>query len=158
GYDWRFGLLRATSTIEHPILLGTVCAFGVLLSTAYQGWSRWFITISCSIGLTAALSSAPIGSLVIGGSLIIYDKIFREIPSRWIIFLGIVLSLVAVVFIGSSNPWALIFSKICFDPGTAAYRLMQWQVLWPYVMSAPIFGLGTGMESVSEDLIPSVDS
>jgi hypothetical protein len=29
-FDWRFGFVRATSTVEHPILLGTVCAFGVL--------------------------------------------------------------------------------------------------------------------------------
>lgn len=157
-YEDRFGLLRAASTIEHPILLGTVCVIGVLLSNAYKGWLRWFFTISCSIGLIAALSSAPIGALAIGVSLIAYDKIFRTVPLRWIILLGIILVAVAVVFIGSSNPWAFLFSKICFDPTTASYRLMEWQILWPYVMNAPIFGLGTGQESLSEDLLPSVDS
>jgi O-Antigen ligase len=157
-YDFRFGLLRAASTIEHPILLGTVCAYGVLLSTAYHGWPRWFITISCSIGLVAALSSAPIGSLVLGVSLIIYDKAFRNIPPRRMILLGIGVLGVAIIFIGSSNPWAFIFSKICFDPSTGFYRLLEWETIWPFVMDAPIFGLGTGQESLSEDLLPSVDS
>jgi O-antigen ligase len=155
---YRFGLLRASSTIEHPILLGTICAFGVLLSTAYHGWSRWVITISCLIGLVAALSSAPIGSFVIGISLMIYDKVFRNIPSRRMIILGISLLVVAIIFIGSSNPLAFIFSKVCFDPTTAAYRVMEWQVFWPFVMDAPIFGIGTGQGPLSEDILPSVDS
>lgn len=157
-YDFREGLLRATSTIEHPILMGTICATGVLLSTAYKGWLRRFFTISSLIGLVAALSSAPLGAFVLGVILIVYDKTFRQFPLRWVIFSLITLLAVAVIFIGSSNPWAFIFSKICFDPGTGAYRLMEWQLLWPYVMDAPIFGLGTGQESLSEYLISSVDS
>jgi hypothetical protein len=157
-YDYREGLLRATSTIEHPILMATICATGVLLSTAYKGWLRWFFTVSSLIGLVAALSSAPLGAFVLGVILIVYDKTFRQSPLRWVIFSLILLLAVVVVFIGSLDPWAFIFSKICFDPGTAAYRVMEWETYWPYVMSAPIFGLGTGQERLSEDLISSVDS
>jgi O-antigen ligase len=155
---FRFGLLRAASTIEHPILMATICATGVLLSNAYKGWLRWFFTISSLIGLVAALSSAPIGAFVLGVILIVYDKTFRQMPLRWVIFSLILLLAVVVVLIGSSNPWAFIFSKICFDPATAAYRVMEWEAYWPYVMSAPIFGLGTGQESLTEDLTSSVDS
>ena len=157
-YDWRLGLLRAASTIEHPILLGTVCAFGILLSTAYHGVSRWFITAGCLIGLMTALSSAPAGALVIGMALILYDRILRGFSLRWIILLSGILLVLTVIFIGSSNPWALIFSKICFDPTTADYRLMEWRLLWPFVMESPFVGYGTGQESLTDDLLPSIDS
>jgi hypothetical protein len=157
-YDYRLGLLRAASTLDHPILLGTVCAFGVLLSTAYHGVSRWFITISCLIGLMAALSSAPIGSLIIGLSLLVYDRAFRNFSARWVVLLSVLLIIIAIIDIGSRNPWAFIFSKICFDPTTADYRLMEWELLWPFVMKAPWFGYGTEQMSLTEDLLPSIDS
>ena len=156
GDAYRFGLLRATSTIEHPILMGTICAFGVCLSIAYHGWPRRFFTISCLIGIITSLSSAPTGALILGIIFIINDKLFRRFPSRRKVMLSVTALTLAIVFIGSSNPWAFIFNKICFDPATAAYRLMEWQIYWPFVMSSPIFGIGTS-SNLSEDILPSVD-
>ena len=157
-YDWRFGLLRAYSLADHPIHLGIMSAFGLLLSRAYHGASRTFIMIGCATGLVTAISSAPIGALVIGLALVAYDTIFRKIraPMRLLPF-GAVALMVLFVFVESRNPWATIFNQIAFDPTTAAYRLMQWEFIWPFVMQSPWVGIGESLDFLKDMLVPSVD-
>jgi len=157
-YDWRFGLLRASSAVEHPIHLGAICAIGAMLSTALRGWLRWSLFLACLIGLMTSLSSAPAGAFALGIGLLTYEAVLRKVPGRRAFLALLSCAAVAVIFAGSSNPWAFIFSKLCFDPTTGDYRLQEWQTLWPYVLQAPIFGSGTGQESLSQDLLASVDS
>ena len=141
-YDWRYGLLRAWSVADHPIHLGIISAFGLLLSVAYHGRARGFILAGCFTGLVTALSSAPIASCLIGVSLIAYDAMFQRtrIPARLFLF-AVAALVIFAIFMESRNPWALIFNQITFDPTTGAYRLMQWELFWPAVLESPWVGI-----------------
>jgi hypothetical protein len=158
-YDWRYGLLRAYSVSDHPIHLGLMSAFGLLLARAYHGAGRKFIVAGCLTGLVTAISSAPIGAFIVGVALMFGDHIFRRIraPMRVLPF-GAVAFALLIIFLGSRNPWATIFSQITFDPSTAYYRLMQWELIWPYVMQSPWIGIGESMDFLRDELMPSVDS
>jgi hypothetical protein len=157
-YDWRFGLLRAYSVSDHPIHLGIMSAFGLLLSRAYHGTSRAFIVAGCATGLVAAISSAAVGALVIGVALVMFDHAFRHIraPMRLVPF-GAMAMLVLLVFVESRSPWVTIFHQITFDPTTAYYRLMQWEFIWPVVMQSPWVGIGESLDFLKDELVPSVD-
>ncbi len=56
----RIGLLRATSTIEHPILFGFVCSIGFILATFVPIRGRKLSVAGSGLGTFLSLSSAPI--------------------------------------------------------------------------------------------------
>ena len=82
GYTRGF-LFRATSTLEHPILLGTVCTFGVLMASALRGPVRIYAIVGSIMGIVLAVSAGPILGGLIGFATLLYEKFTRQIPFRW---------------------------------------------------------------------------
>ena len=137
---------RATSTLEHPILLGTACLFGLLMSIVMRGASRQFVLAGCVLGLGLAKSSAPLIGAVIGFGAILYEKITRNLPFRWApIVLGMT-SILSMIFIFHPSPWGFIFERVTFDPASAWYRLLQWDCAGGLVLKSPILGIGLSDE------------
>ena len=66
-YDIRNGRFRAAGVMEHPILLGTVCTFGILLSIQlYRGWQRVALIVCQAAGALVWVYSAPLMGLMLG--------------------------------------------------------------------------------------------
>ena len=82
--EFRHGFIRAASSMEHPILYGTLCAFAfVLMFYGMRGTaSRTAHCIMCAFGCGLAMSSAPLLSLSVGIGIIIYDYILRSYAWR----------------------------------------------------------------------------
>jgi len=167
GYHKRFDysilmrgfLFRASSTLEHPIALGNVCLYGLLMATTMRGALRQFILAGSALGLTLSVSSAPISGAVIGFGSLLYNKLMRNFRFRWGLLLASGGGVILLIFSAHPNPWGFIFQYLVFDVQNAYYRLMQWQFLGPLVMNSPILGIGLSDEWVRGfGLAPTIDS
>jgi hypothetical protein len=152
-------LFRAASTLEHPIALGNVCLYGLLMATTMRGALRQFILVGSAVGLTLSASSAPISGAIIGFGALLYNKLMRNFPFRWGLLFASGGGVILLIFSAHPNPWGFIFQYLSFNVQDAYYRLMQWQFLGPLVMNSPILGIGLSDEWVREfGLAPTVDA
>ncbi len=151
---YRFGFLRAAGPIEHPILLGFVCALGFLISVSAISRFGRVCAVMSGLGVVIAFSSAPQQCLAIGIALLFYSRLFKEVPHKWLL-LSLPPMLGAVVLIESTNsPFGHLFDYLTIDPQTAYFRLYVWNVIGPAVVQSPYFGAVDG----SYDYGGSVDS
>jgi hypothetical protein len=119
-YDYRLGnTVRATSTIEHPILLGSVCCFGVLLALPLRGRIRSTAIAGSLVGLALSISTAPMMGLVIGLFLVAYDRVMREVSTRWLLAMALLVTAVTIIFMVHPNPRGFVFQYMTFNPLTA---------------------------------------
>lgn len=156
--DYRMGLLRASGTLEHPILLGTVCAISCLLVPLLRPGLRVPLGVCSLIGLIFSFSAAPLSGLIIGVGITIYDYMFRQVRERWTILSIAALTVISLVFIFANNP----ISRLCdftFDPDSAYYRTLIWHYGTAALMQSPVFGIGLYTEWAREDwMSKSVDT
>ncbi len=152
-------LFRAASTLEHPILLGTACLFGLLMATTMRGALRRFMLAGSAVGLALSVSSAPISGAIIGFGALLYNKLLRNFPFRWGLLLASLVGVILFIFSAHPRPWGFIFSHLTFDEATGYYRLLQWQFAGPLVINSPIFGIGLYDEWVRvSGLSPTIDA
>lgn len=139
-------LFRATSTLEHPILLGTACLFGLLMTTTMRGALRKFMFAGSAVGLALSVSSAPIGGAILGFGVLLYNKLMRNFPFRWGLLFTSAAGLILFIFSAHPRPWGFIFNHLTFDSSSSWYRYLQWQFAGPLVMKSPILGIGPSYE------------
>lgn len=138
---YRFGLVRATGPIEHPILFGFTSAIGLLLAIAIKIRWRTFCIAACALGLVIAFSSAPQQCAIMGFGLLIYSQVFPSLPHKWLL-LSIVPVVTAVsLFLSTNTPFGHLFELITIDPSTAYYRLYIWQSVGPAILQNPFFAV-----------------
>jgi hypothetical protein len=142
GGDERLGLLRAMSTLEHPILFGTTCAIGLLLATAIPLRARWLVILSCCLGTILALSSAPIQAIAMGFGLLIYNRVLKTVRYRWKALVILGTFGVVLIFQVLTDPLGFVFSHFVFDTQTAWFRTWIWTTGVAAVAQSPWFGLG----------------
>jgi hypothetical protein len=158
--DWsdayRFGLLRASGPVEHPILFGFICAIGLLVALAIPVRARLFVIVSCCMGTMISFSSAPIQVMIMGLALLVYDKLLAGLHYRWSILIGVAIAAVVAAFTFSSNPVGFVISHLTFSPESGYYREWTWALVDQYVSQSPWFGLGFG--ELPEEINHSIDS
>ncbi len=138
----RFGLIRAAGPLEHPILLGTVCAFAILLGTAARGWKRWFIIGGSAIGLVASISSGPLSAAFLGIGCLLYWRLSPGFQARWIVLWLVAAAAFVPLFAIHPEPFSWILGYMAFDPATAYHRLLIWNIAGELVLNSPFFGIG----------------
>jgi hypothetical protein len=163
GYDnpdlMRGFLFRASSTLDHPILLGTACLLGLFMATTLRGGLRQFSLLGSAVGLVLSVSSAPIGGAVMGLGVFFYEKITRNVPYRWrLLFAGCAIP-ITVIFIGHPDPLSFFLNHMSLQPGTAYYRVLQWDCAGGLVLNSPIIGLGMSNDWASYcEIAKTIDS
>jgi hypothetical protein len=138
---YRFGLLRATGPVEHPILLGFDCAAGLLIAFATNITLRRFSIVFCTVGVVIAFSSAPQQSVIMGLGLMTYGHLLAAVRSRWILLIGSVAICSAGLFLLVGSPFVTLIKATALDPSTGYYRLYIWNSLGPIVLDRPFFGI-----------------
>jgi O-antigen ligase len=154
---YRLGLLRATSTMDHPILFGFVCSVGLVSAVALPIRKRPFVICASMIGLILALSSAPIQSVLIALGLFAYERLLPTVRYKWTALLSFVGAVLFVVFESLDNPFGFIFNHLVFDTGSAYYRIYIWQTAGAVITAKPWYGIGYA-QSVLYDIPSTVDS
>ncbi len=138
----RLGLLRATSTLEHPILFGMTCAVGLLLAASVPIRGRSFAVFACGLGTFFALSSAPIQGALLGLGLVMYNRGMAGIQFRWAAVMGLAATGVIFLFMVTNHPFGVIFDHLTFTPEDGYFRLYTWQMASAALDQSPWFGLG----------------
>jgi hypothetical protein len=153
----RLGLLRATSTIEHPIIYGVTCSFGLLLAAFVPIRGRKVAIFACGLGTILSLASAPIQGAFLGFALLFYNRIVAGIPYRWGALVAMATVGIVTVFTVVENPLGYVFRHLIFDTESGYYRMWIWQSSIEALTQSPWFGLGFTFSKFYE--IPhSVDS
>lgn len=138
-YDIRFGLLRAMGPMEHPILLGFVCSIGLMLAVAIAMPGRWLKIAVCALGVVISLSSAPEQTAAMGLAFLVYSRIFRNLPHKWLILSAGPVVVATVLFIATPTPFGHMFDLLTIEAQTAYYRLYIWNQVGPAILAHPWF-------------------
>ncbi len=159
-YDVRNGRFRAAGAMEHPILLGTVCTFGILLTTQlYRGWRRVALIVCQAAGALVAVSSAPLMGLMLGLACLLYRRLTPLWPARWRVLIGAAAVAVVCLSLLLPDPLGFFIGRLTIDPSTGYFRLLEWQIAGNDLMGAPWFGLGLSDDWARPDWMPpSIDS
>ncbi len=144
----RWGLRRANSVFDHPIMFGVAAASLLPLThlvlgenrPALRRWVQDLVIVSLTL---LSLSSAPIGLTALLIALMTWDALLRPFRFRW--------HLVAVAFAGayfgvdvlsSQSPVEFYIHHFTFDGQTGWYRLLIWDYGTASVAENPLFGIG----------------
>jgi hypothetical protein len=140
--DHRLGLLRAMSTLDHPILFGVACAIGLLIATSVPLPRRKFAMFGCAFGALLSLSSAPLQGVVFGFGLLLYNQLFSGVQLRWIGLIGTAAAGIIMLFTFIGSPLDFVLRHFIFDPYTGWFRTYIWQMGVQALMLSPWVGLG----------------
>jgi hypothetical protein len=142
--DERFGLLRAASTFENPIL------FGVFASTFmsliwYSGVSirlRAALVIGIVISTIFSLSSVAYLLLVLQICIIVTETATRSVSFRAPAILMLISACVITVeAISDRGVAGLVAAYLTFNPHTAYARIQQWDYSIDDIRANPLFGI-----------------
>jgi hypothetical protein len=167
GGEWadayRWGLLRASGPVEHPILFGVICAFGFLLAMTSPIRARRPTIFACCLGLLASLSSAPIQAAVLSVGLLSYDRILSGFRSRWrILIVSCAAGYAVLKAVTNYSPMSFMSEHLLFDAGSYWSRVWEWQTVGDVVVQSPWFGVADHWAKIalqSDELaFTSVDS
>jgi len=142
GDDHRLGLLRAMSTLDHPILFGIACAIGLLIVASVPIPKRKFAILGCTVGALLSLSSAPVQGIVVGFGLLLYDRLFSATQLRWACLIASAAAGMVILLTLVDAPLDFVFRYFIFDPETGWFRILIWQVDVQALMQSPWVGLG----------------
>ncbi|GGH17184.1 hypothetical protein GCM10007036_18450 [Alsobacter metallidurans] len=158
--NYRFGLIRAQGSLEHPILLGVFGAIAVILfffSRLNQTQKLVWCSISAFMAMLA-LSSAAFLSLTFFFGAAVFGRIFRHHPWKWKALAMMALFGVGCLFILVDNPVETMIRNLTLDPQTGLFRLQIWQWVGLNVQRHPFVGIGFADWARPDNMPPSIDS
>lgn len=140
--QYRRGMVRATATFDHAILLGAFCAVTatVLLYSEQNAVKRYLYVALCCLGAVLSLSSSSLMALGISFATYAYDRLLRQFSWRWSACwwaIGIFALLISLV---TKNPLGWILSNLTLDPASGYFRLMEWTAAFDEIAEAPWIG------------------
>lgn len=148
GIDIRWGLNRAQVAFEHPILYGMFAAstFSILFYTprpdrvAIAGLRRAWATLGAAFFSLSSGAFSPIG---VQALLMLYNRILRNVPKRWL-YLAIVgaIGYVVLDLLSNRTPFEVIASRLAFSGSTYYWRVLIYQYGIANVWADPLFGSG----------------
>jgi hypothetical protein len=145
GIDKRLGLTRAYGTFDHPIHYGTFCAglFAFLWAAerrqAARGKRAALVTGAAFLGL----SSAPLLSLIMQATMLLWERLTRGVAMRATITVAIICGLyLGASLVSNRSPINLIATSMTFDSWTGFYRLQIWEHGLQNVWGSPWVGIG----------------
>ena len=142
--QYRNGWVRATSTLDHPILYGSFCALAaaIFLYSERSAAQRLVFVGLCTFGCIASLSSAAYLSLGFVFMVYAYDRLLKRYAWRWQLVGAAIGGFIALVFLLSNSPVGWLVSHMTFEPETGYYRIMTWDIATAQIAMSPIFGFG----------------
>lgn len=159
--DIRWGLLRAASVFQHPILYGLFSG-SILAFTWYLSRTGSGALFSAGLVLAAtftALSAGPLMSVMVQLGLIVGERLTRGIKRRGLwLMLALVAGYFAIDLLSTRPPIRVIISYLTINPGTAFYRLLIFEHASDDILRNPIFGFRTETWTRLHWMVQSVDN
>jgi hypothetical protein len=146
--DERWGLGRAYSGFDHPILFGvfSACSFALVFYVLGQGRFTLKAGRRAAVVLGAAffsLSAGPFSTLAVQCGLTAWDFVTRRIPYRWWILFGLfVAAYVTIDILSTRSPVRVFATYFTFSGHTAYDRIGDWTWGMLNIRQNPWFGIG----------------
>jgi hypothetical protein len=167
--QFRYGLVRATSTFPVAELYGTFCAAaaGIFLYAERTATGKLLYGSLCIFGCFLSVSSGPILALLIVLGTYFYDRLMRRFPMRWKALRNSAIGLLLIIFLGDTlvlgndavHPLLWIVRNFTFDPWTGYFRVEEWRHAMVVIENSPIIGIGFNPISDKSDIfLHSLDS
>jgi len=167
--QFRYNLVRATSTFPTAELYGTFCAVaaGIFLFSERTTVRKIIFSGIAVFGCVLSISSGPVLALAIVLAAFGYDRLLKQYPGRWRSFIKLVLAFVILFFVADvvfrgnelMHPLLILVRNLTFDPQTGYYRVDQWEHAMPIIMASPWVGNGFNFSVVAGDnMLLSVDN
>jgi hypothetical protein len=155
-----FYVIRASSTLDHPILLGAFCAIvaSVILYAERKVFSRIGYLFVCVFGCLLSVSSAPLLGMLIAVFVRCYHWLLPQATWRWKALLAVFVLLLGAVFVLSRDPVGWLISHLTLDEQTGYYRLLIWDAAFARIDDHPWLGnlLGGSDDPILNNSVDSV--
>jgi hypothetical protein len=142
GANYREGVVRATASLDHPILLGAFfsLATGLFIFSNESPLRRFPYVAAALLGCFLSLSSASVMAWSMTVGAFVYDRLLRSIPWRWGVFWAATLALLGVGCMVANAPLGWILSNLTWDPQSAYFRYLIWEEALDKIALSPIVG------------------
>lgn len=139
---YRNGVIRATSTLDHPILFGVFCALvnSILLLWTRGVGRRVLFSAICLAGCVLSQSAAALMAYALGFAAFAYDRLMQAAPQRWTLFWLAVGGASILVVLVSRHPVSWLISHLTLDPESSYYRLLIWSAALERIGQSPLTG------------------
>ncbi|ESR23039.1 O-antigen ligase family protein [Lutibaculum baratangense] len=164
GEEARFGLRRAQTVFEHPILYGAFPGSILALVHLVLGHRRpvvvrWSRSLVVGAAAVVSLSSGPLLAVVIQVALMSWERILRAIALRWKLLIALlVLTYVPLELVSNRSVPELYISYFTFSQHTSWYRILIWQYGIASVLAHPLFGIGFHEWARASFMTSSIDA
>jgi hypothetical protein len=142
GANYRNGVIRATASLDHPILLGAFLslASALFIYSKESAVSRGSCLVSTLFGCFLSLSSVSLMAwgMIVGAYL--YDRLLSTISWRWGLFWAVMCSLACVVFMVTNAPLGWIITHLTLDPESGYFRYLIWDAALERIPESPYVG------------------
>ena len=144
----RWGLGRAYTGFDHPILYGAFAACSLALVFYVLGHGRFTVGAVRRVGVVMgaaffSLSAGPFATLAVQCGLIGWDFVTRRIPYRWWILFGLfVAAYITVDLLSTRSPVRVFATYFTFSGHTAYDRIGDWTWGMVNIRQNPWFGVG----------------
>lgn len=138
----RGGSIRATSTLDHPILFGVFCALvnPIVLLSERVAARAILLSGVCLMGCLLSQSSAALMAYALGVAAYSYDRLMRRLPARWTIFWTVLAIAIGALIALSQHPIGWLISHLTLDPETGYYRILIWDAAFERIAQSPLTG------------------
>ena len=162
GSQWRLGRLYYYDANDFATVAVAVMPLGVLLAIRARSWVMRGLPIVALIVISAVFvrSGSRGGFLALIASSVFFILSFRALSLAGR-FAAIGVVAVVILAAGSERYWTQIgstFSQTDYNQTDESGRLQVWQRGLGYVMSNPLFGVGTSNFSVAEGQLSEMAS
>lgn len=139
---FRGSSIRATATLDHPILFGVFCALvnAMLLLWEESRGRRIMLSVLCLTGCVLSQSSAALIAYALGVAAYAYDRLMRNIGARWTTFWILVCAGMSLIFLIAEHPIGWVLSHLTLDPQSGYYRILIWDAALERIGERPIVG------------------
>lgn len=161
--ELRWGLRRAHTVFEHPILFGVVAGSIFAMTYLVLGygkplWKRLFKAGIVAAAAFTSLSSGPLSALGFQGLLIAWDTVLKSYPARWPLLGGLFLAMYVTISIGSNQTVVEFYVHyFAFSEATGWDRILIWYFGWASVLAHPVWGIGFNEYVRPDWMEPSID-
>jgi hypothetical protein len=144
GPVYRQNMVRATATLDHPILLGTFLSLvsAIFINLGGSTWSRTILVLVCLFGCMLSQSSAGLMCWGIVVAAYSYDRLFKASGWRWSALWIVMIGLTCILFLVANAPLGWLITHLTLDPESAYFRYMIWDAALDQIARTPFTGVG----------------
>jgi hypothetical protein len=142
--QYRYGLVRAQSTIEDAELYGTLCcvAGSLFLYVENNALRRIYWVGFSFFGCGLALSSGPLLAFVLMVAAFVYDRFLARFSWRWRVCAVGLSGAVLILYLSAAHPTSWLISHLTLDPSTGYFRVYAFDYAFDQISVKPVTGWG----------------